>query len=240
MQYTIIGAGRIGTTLASFASNTVLLRRGERGLAQSGPIIVCTRNRDLENVLANIPNHRREDLVFVQNGMLHSWLQSNGLEHCTQALLYFAVSKIGDDPVDGGGTVVKGKWADAFADLLSKGNLECVLIDEEGYLAQSAEKFLWNCVFGVLCQHFDCSVGVLCQQYQQETLNLIAELQAITATQLQITLDDGLAQRLIEYSLSIADYKGAVKEWPWRNGWLWNIEESPLHRKYLGDIIEQG
>jgi len=29
-----------------------------------------------------------------------------------------------------------------------------------------------------------------------------------------------LLERLCGYSLAIADYRGAVKEWPWRNGWF--------------------
>ena len=31
---------------------------------------------------------------------------------------------------------------------------------------------------------------------------------------------DALLVRLCEYSLSIPEYRGAVKEWPWRNGWF--------------------
>ena len=47
-----------------------------------------------------------------------------------------------------------------------------------------------------------------------------------------------LVDRLCQYSLAIADYRGAVKEWPWRNGWF--VAEAqvrgvacPLHTQVL-------
>ena len=95
-------------------------------------------------------------------------------------------------------------------------------------------------ILSLLCQHFECSVGVLCQQYERETRRLIAELQEITARELGIVLEEGIGQRLIDYSLSIPDYRGAVKEWSWRNGWLWEREQSPLHRQYLGRLVTVG
>jgi len=237
MEYTIVGAGRIGTTLASIMSNGTVVRRGERIPAGTGPIIVCTRNDDLKAVVNHTPHHRRADLVFVQNGMLQSWLQSEELEDCTQALLYFAVSKVGEVPIDGGGSVVRGKWASEFTSLLARGDISCTVVNDQQYMAQVAEKFLWNCVFGVLCQYFDCSVGILCQQYEQETRLLIEELQGITARELGIVVDPAVSNRLLEYSMSIPHYQGAVKEWSWRNGWLWKRQKSPLHRQYLGALV---
>ena len=74
--------------------------------------------------------------------------------------------------------------------------------------------------------------------HEKETLELISELQQITARGLGVSLDDSLCQRLLDYSLSIPEYKGAVKEWRWRNGWLWSREQSPLHRFYLGDLVK--
>ena len=237
MQTTIIGKGRIGSALASIDTNTILLGRKGEITNEPGPIIVCTRNDDLHSVLTRIPVSRRQDLIFVQNGMLQSWLQEHELGNCTQALLYFAVSKKGDRPVDGGGSVVKGRFASAFVDLLAKGGLDCTEVDEVSYSKQMAEKFLWNCVFGALSQYFSCSVGELCRHYTQETTALIEELQQIVETELNISLDEGLAHRLMAYSLSISKYQGSVKEWKWRNGWLWERRKSPLHEKYLRDVL---
>lgn len=45
---------------------------------------VCTRNDDLDQVVAATPVARRKDLVFLQNGMLMPWLKAQGLEDNTQ------------------------------------------------------------------------------------------------------------------------------------------------------------
>lgn len=39
--------------------------------------------------------------MFIQNGMLQPWLDSQGLGDCTQVLIYFAVAKMGESPIDG-------------------------------------------------------------------------------------------------------------------------------------------
>ena len=41
------------------------------------------------------------DLVFIQNGMLQPWLDSNGLGGNTQVLVFFGVAKKGEKPTDG-------------------------------------------------------------------------------------------------------------------------------------------
>ena len=64
--------------------------------------------------------------------MLEPWLESKGLAHATQLLVYFAVAKLGDDPIDGktdvnpeGLTAVSGKWGDAVAARLHAAGLSC-------------------------------------------------------------------------------------------------------------------
>ena len=67
----VVGGGRIGSMLASIGES-VLLKRGDPFPAEpaSGPIYVCTRNDALAGIVDATPAHRREDLVFLQNGML--------------------------------------------------------------------------------------------------------------------------------------------------------------------------
>jgi hypothetical protein len=72
------------------------------------------------------------DLVFIQNGMLQPWLEERGLGGNTQVLVYFAVAKKGDPPVDGrtdlnpeGLTAACGPHAQAFAERLASGGLTC-------------------------------------------------------------------------------------------------------------------
>lgn len=45
---------------------------------------VCTRNDDLEDVISRTPPGRREDLVFLQNGVLGPLLEKHGLAKNTQ------------------------------------------------------------------------------------------------------------------------------------------------------------
>jgi len=97
----------------------VLIGRGEQvPESPAGPVIVCTRNDDLDGVVEATPPERRggiplqsvialykllyartcvplphvqspdhcayADLVFIQNGMLQSWLDEKGLSDNTQ------------------------------------------------------------------------------------------------------------------------------------------------------------
>lgn len=75
---------------------------------------------------------RAADFVFIQNGMLEPFLESKGLADATIVLVYFAVAKAGDPPLDGktdlnpeGLTAVSGKWAQAIATRLHSAGLSC-------------------------------------------------------------------------------------------------------------------
>ncbi|KAF5825491.1 hypothetical protein DUNSADRAFT_9323, partial [Dunaliella salina] len=76
------------------------------------------------------------DLVFIQNGMLQPWLDEQGLTDNTQVLVYFAVAKKGDAPIDGktdvnpeGLTAACGEHAEAVAHRLRAGGLSCKVLD---------------------------------------------------------------------------------------------------------------
>ena len=63
----------------------VMVKRGEPIPADStGPIFVCTRNDSLAGIVESCPPARREDLVFLQNGMLQPWLDAQGIGDNTQ------------------------------------------------------------------------------------------------------------------------------------------------------------
>jgi hypothetical protein len=100
----IVGGGRIGLHLyESNDKRDVLLTKREEAVSadSSGPIYVCTRNADLDRIIDSTPPHRRPDLVFLQNGILTDFLCSKKLQNNTQALIYYAVSKKGEQPIDG-------------------------------------------------------------------------------------------------------------------------------------------
>lgn len=131
---TIIGGGRIGEHLynSNKQSDVFVNSRDSAIPCGSGPIYVCTRNNDLEAIIEKTPQERREDLVFLQNGMLTNYLKSKGLESNTQALIYYAISSKGATPIDGmtdlnpeGLTAVTGKWASDFDARMKQAGLSC-------------------------------------------------------------------------------------------------------------------
>ena len=230
-QISLVGAGRVGQTLLQVDNvdgiEVVVLRRGDQTPLPTGPIVVCTRNDDLQGIVEWVPNDRKADLVFIQNGMLQTWLLEQSLESVTQALLYIAVAKVGDDPIDGGRSVVTGPRSADFVQLMKVLNLQCTAITKSQFLLEMLEKLLWNCVFGLLCQVHDVSVGTVVERHRGQVDSLSIELLQVGCVELGIdlpSLDEqaSLIDRLCVYSLSIANYKGAVKEWRWRNGWFWD------------------
>lgn len=243
---TIIGAGRIGIMLSQaqqFADYTVrLLRRGEVNLLPEGPIILCTRNDDLDTIMSWIPPMRFNDLVFVQNGMLQSWFETHGLDNVTTALLYVAVSTVGATPVDGARSVVTGPRAAEFQTLMRDLGLHCMQITKPQFQVEMVEKFLWNCIFGLLCEVHQTTVGNIVTSHASDLTNLTRELLSVCEQRLGFALSEAdtwnLLQRLSDYSMSIAAYQGAVKEWSWRNGWLVDTGlPQPLHLAHLKNVV---
>ena len=141
----IVGGGRIGSMLLDFGQrkgfDDVLIKRGALIPADHpGPVYVCTQTEDLAAVIAACPEEKKDDLVFLQDGMLEPLFQRNGIYGPTQAALYLAVVRAGSRPVDGvtsenpeGLTTVSGKWAGAFAMRMEAGEMSChVKMDRDG------------------------------------------------------------------------------------------------------------
>ena len=232
-KLTIIGAGRIGTALSKLEPTANLIHRGMSWSNATGPILVCTRNKDLEDIINKTPSDRRQNLIFIQNGMIHSLLDKHGLTDNTQCQFYFAVKSIGAPIEDGGGTALMGHWANELSELLERGSVKSSILTTASYRNVMAEKFLWICVNGVLCSAFNLSVGELVQQKRREIDTLCHEFQPILESELDITLKDGVSERLVAYSKQIPDFFTGLKEWPWRNGWIWERKQTPLHKQLL-------
>ena len=187
MPAVIVGGGRVGQALAEMGvEGDVIVRRGESFPSEpkTGPIFVATRNDVLEDVIKNTPPERREDLVFMQNGMLQTFLDAQGLGSNTQALIYFAVAAAGDKPTDGvtelnpeGLTAVTGKWADAVAARFHNGDLSCHVLDASTYEGSMYEKLIWICAMMLVgAQHEGAKVGDVATTYKDEVVGLIEEL----------------------------------------------------------------
>ncbi|KAK9149891.1 hypothetical protein Scep_008648 [Stephania cephalantha] len=252
----IVGGGRVGNALQSMGSGEdVIVKRGEPvPLDVSGPILVCTRNDDLEAVLQSTPESRWEDLVFFQNGMLEPWLQSKGLDNADQVLAYFAVSKLGEPPIDGktdtnpqGLTAAYGKWASAVATRLQSGGLSCKVLEKEAFHKQMLEKLIWICAFMLVgARHPGANVGAVEKDHRSEVSSLISELASAAAAEKGLVFEEAMEERLCAYSRAVAHFPTAVKEFKWRNGWFYSLSQKaleegkpdpcPLHTAWLKEL----
>eukprot|EP00427_Karlodinium_veneficum_P006855 CAMPEP_0169176114 /NCGR_PEP_ID=MMETSP1015-20121227/65656_1 /TAXON_ID=342587 /ORGANISM="Karlodinium micrum, Strain CCMP2283" /LENGTH=364 /DNA_ID=CAMNT_0009250517 /DNA_START=157 /DNA_END=1251 /DNA_ORIENTATION=+ len=254
----IIGGGRIGSMLASLGGDgDVVVRRGDPfpSSPETGPIYVTTRNDDLAGVIEMTPEHRRKDLVFMQNGMLGKFLEEKGLSDNTQVLLYLAVAKLGEEPTDGitdlnpeGLTAATGEWAAAFADRLKKGNLKCRLLDGDLYKQAMLEKHVWICAFMLVgANNGGITVGEVAANHANQLKPLIDELCAAGEKALGVKLPEGAYDRLVAYAQIVSHFPTAVKEIEWRNGWFMDIAQAAqekgepdpirLHTFYLSRVL---
>ncbi len=233
----IIGDGRVGGALARRHAQRLadahgpiaLLRRADDPRdaltdAPGRPIIVAVRNDDLSGVLERIPAARRDDLVLIQNGMLRPWIATNALEP-TRGLLFFAVPRRGAEPEPGGDSPFVGRHAALVAAWLSALGLPASEVDAQAFAELELEKLIWNSAFGLLCERHAAPVGVIVDQHRDDLRALVHEFTAIGRPALGLppvgaSALAALVESLCAYSRSIASYRGAVKEWRWRNGWF--------------------
>uniref|UniRef100_A0A7N0THP5 Uncharacterized protein n=1 Tax=Kalanchoe fedtschenkoi TaxID=63787 RepID=A0A7N0THP5_KALFE len=252
----IVGGGRVGRALQDMGTGQdVLVKRGQQvPLDFQGPILVCTRNDDLQDVLDNTPPSRWNDLVFFQNGMLEPWLESKGINDADQVLAYFAVAKLGEPPIDGktdtnpeGLTAAYGKWASAVAARLEAGGLSCKVLDKEAFQKQMLEKLIWIASFMLVgARHPGATVGAVEKDFRSEVSSLIAELANAAAAEKGIVFEDSMEERLCAYSRAVAHFPTAVKEFKWRNGWFYSLSQKalaegkpdpcPLHTEWLKEL----
>lgn len=243
----VIGAGRIGTALAGRQDGQgqkrfVLVDR-QRGWEQidaggKGPIVLAVRNDDLNAVLERVPSSRHGDLVFVQNGMLRPWLADRGLSGATRGLLFMAVPSVGAAIEPGGESPFWGPHADAMVEAFTAVGLPAKVVDGRAFAEIELEKLIWNCAFGLFCQALDCDVGTVVEQHRPRLKLLVAELLAVGGPALGVKLElEPLVERLCEYSRSIPRYRGAVKEWPWRNGWFVSTARARKVRTPTHDML---
>ena len=252
----IVGGGRIGKALEAMGGgDDYLVKRGESvPIDFPGPIFVCTRNDDLDDVLKSTPKSRWSDLVFFQNGMLEPWFQSNGLNDADQVLAYMAVSKLGEPPVDGitdtnpeGLTAAFGKWGPAVAARLHAGGLSCKVLEKEPFQKQMLEKLIWISAFMLVgARHPGATVGAVEKDFRDEVISLIGELASAAAAEKGIVFEVGIEDRLCAYARAVSHFPTAVKEVKWRNGWFYSLSEKaitlgkqdpcPLHTAWLKEL----
>ena len=224
----IVGGGRVGQALADMGvAGDVVMKRGDPFPSEPavGPIFVCTRNDALEGVIDATPEARRKDLVFLQNGMLQPFLDARGLGDNTQALVYFAVAKLGEAPTDGitdvnpeGLTAANGVHAEALAARLRSANLACHVLDDDAFRGSMFEAHLDMRVHGGGAAHPGAAVGDVESEHRDEVVALIEELLKGSAAEFGVAFEAGATERLLAYARAVAHFPTAVKELEWRNG----------------------
>lgn len=225
----VIGAGRVGSGLETSAKAhglpmTLIDRTtGWATLdAPAGdPVMLAVRNDDLREILPRIPIHRRDDLVFVQNGAIRELLASEGLAGATRGVLYVLAARRGESPTPGGNNVFSGPRASAVASWLGQIGLPSEAVDAAAFAEVEVEKLLWLACNGVLCEVHAATVGGIADGHRPELETLVRELAPVGRAAWGVRADERwLVDRMVAYSRAIPEYRASVKEWPWRNGWL--------------------
>ncbi|MFT7521205.1 MAG: ketopantoate reductase [Kiritimatiellia bacterium] len=246
----IIGAGRVGTALQLAAEShdmpCALVSRTEGwealGGPPGGPVMLATRNDDLDSVVERIPPHRQADLVFVQNGMLQPWVRGRGLQGCTRGLLFFAATARNEPHQPGQSSPFSGPRASVVVHWLLSVGVAAHEVDWPRFKAWELEKLIWIAAFGVLCQAHECDVQTVVHDHTEQLDALVDELRQLGRSGMNVDVpQEWLVQRLSAYSLTIPTYRGSVKEWAWRNGWFVDVakrrgKSSPVHDALLREI----
>jgi ketopantoate reductase len=229
----VIGPGRVGSAFLRAAASqgvpTCALTRADLAsgaafdnVPPGSPLLVATRADSLQAVIDATPDALRDDLVFVQNGMILPLLRQNRLEHVTQGLVYFAATSR-EGPVEPGApTLFWGRHAEALVHLLESSGIPArVVEDPAGAAWEIAVKLAWNVIFGVLGDQHGETVGETVSRHRDDIDGLCAELAPVFTRSLGVRVDPAaLSSRLVAYSRAIATFRAGVRELPWRSGWV--------------------
>jgi hypothetical protein len=258
---TIVGAGgRLGALFASAGEGEDLLVTRGKSIPEDspGPIYVCTPASEIEKVILETPESRREDLIFMQNGYLETVLRRHGCDDNTRANIYFAVPGAGKKPFGGvtpsnpnGLTNVTGKWAEAFQERLDKVNVKCNVLFERDYRRSNFEKLIWICAFNLIGSvHGQITMGQVADKHTDEVQDLVLELGKMMRFTLTVGMGSDIEKRLVEYARSVKDFPTAIKEFEWRNGFFYRYsklatsrgldDQTPMHTGYLEDGKKMG
>eukprot|EP00181_Compsopogon_caeruleus_P006714 CAMPEP_0184678524 /NCGR_PEP_ID=MMETSP0312-20130426/1282_1 /TAXON_ID=31354 /ORGANISM="Compsopogon coeruleus, Strain SAG 36.94" /LENGTH=334 /DNA_ID=CAMNT_0027127337 /DNA_START=1306 /DNA_END=2310 /DNA_ORIENTATION=+ len=256
----LVGTGRIGNFLRTHPDDVVVGRGEKIPEDHPGPVYLCTRNDALEEILLHqCPPSKREDLVFLQNGMIEPILRKYALlDSATLVNVYFAVAKLGADAVDGitetnpeGLTVSTGKWAHAAADRLHSKGLTCRVVNSRDFRRSMLEKLIWICAFNLIgAVHGGITVGEVAAKHRREVDDMVDEMAVMVRYTLACPLFPGLSDRLVAYARAVSHFPTALKEFQWRNGWFYSFtllarkngfdDFTPMHTDYLVDGKARG
>lgn len=239
----IVGGGKIGTMLEDFGKRRgfedLIVNRGDPIPADwFGPVYVCVPIDDVESVLAACPPEKKDDLVFVQDGMLEPLFQRHGLYGPTQATLWLACMRKGGKPVDGltseapeGLTTVSGKWAGAVAMRLSTGDLACKESMDRDARRVMLEKLVFCSAYNLVgtvhghSKDDPLTVGEVAEKHSEEVGAISRELASFIRYTLSVSLFSGIEERLQAYAqrMEFMKCKSISKDFEFFNGYFYKF-----------------
>lgn len=239
----IVGNGRIGSMLLEFGQrrgyNDVLVKRGELIPADHpGPVYICTQTADLDAVLAMCPEEKKDDLVFLQDGMLEPLFQRQGLYGSTQVSLWMAQMRVGGKPVDGatrdqpeGLTTVSGKWAGSVAMRLGTGDLQCqVRMERDGRRAM-LERLIFVTAYGLVgTATGTATVGEVASKHGEDVAQICRELASCVRYTLSVALKSEIDERLAAHAahldfLKTSTAEGRLVDFEYRSGYFYRLSK---------------
>ncbi len=246
----LVGNGRVGQGLVKRSQACgveVLMVTRNRGMDRidptaGGPVLVCVNAGDIRSLVSGMPLERKQDLVFVQNGMIGPALADVGCAENTLGLLYFAVPRRGDSIQPGGTSLFCGRHAASMVRWFDALGLRAEEVGRSAYTEEMMAKLIWNCTFGLLCEVYKETVGDLVAKRSDEIAGLVGEFCSVANQSMNtrlVTAD--VVHSACEYSLTIPDYQGALKQWEWRNGWFVDAAHvggiaTPVHARLLRSV----
>lgn len=260
----IVGSGRIGTMIREFGSrrgfDDVVVKRGDPiPHDHPGPIYVCTQTEDLEAVIKATPEAKKDDLIFLQDGMLEPVFQKYGLYGPTQISLWIAQMRLGGKPVDGvhsaaadGLTQVHGKWAGAVAMRMGTGGLLCREVMDRDGRRGVLERLVFVSAYNLVgAVHGGLTVGEVALHHREEVGAMCRELASFIRYTLSVSLFSGIDDRLNAYARHMEFLPTAIKDFRFRNGYFYRYalmagtrttadgrkidvpDTTPIHTEYL-------
>jgi len=267
----IVGGGRVGSLLREFGSrrgfDDELVSRGELIPSDHpGPVYVCVQTADLEEVVAACPDDKKDDLVFLQDGMLEPLFQRHGLYGPTTCALWLACLRVGGKPVDGitsdapeGLTTVSGKWSGAVSARLHAGGMTCHEKMERDGRRAVLEKLVFTSAYNLVGACYGgITVGEVQSKHRMEVGAMSRELASFIRYTLSVSLFSGLDDRLAAYAEKMEFLPTSITDFAYRNGYFYRYSKmagkrtnaagikvevpdtTPVHTDYLMFAQEEG
>ena len=267
----IVGDGKIGTMLQDFGKRRgfedLIVKRGDTIPAEcAGPVYVCVPLADVEAVVATCPPEKKDDLVFMQDGMLEPLFQRNGMYGPTQVIMWLVLLRKGGRPVDGEFTTVTGKWAGAVAMRFSTGGLTCKEVMDRDARRIMLEKLVFRTAYNLVGTVHGASkddrltVGDVATKHSEEVGSLCRELASFIRYTLSVSLFSGIDERLEGYAqqMEFLPTASVATDFEFFNGYFYKYakmagtrttaagikvdipDTTPMHTDYLNWAHEKG